>query len=157
MSIKKYDLPSWENGYAAGRNAENERLAQPVIVNAKDVELTIYEICFSTMVELRDLKQSLLKHHEQTKQEPVVGMYRNIFEDYKYILAAFENGADANDYIREIHQAKSDIRKACNWLYPLPTDVIDDLALKSFYAGTFDFRAFARGLEKQHGIGVTDE
>jgi hypothetical protein len=93
----------------------------------------------------------------QPKQEPMIGMYRDIFDDYKYILTAFKNGADANDYSREIHQAESDIRKACNWLYPLPTDAIDDLILKSFYAGTFDFRVFARGLEKQHGIGEGGE
>ncbi len=57
----------------------------------------------------------------------------------------------------EIQQAKSDISKACNWLYPLPTDVIDDLTIKSFYAGTFDFRVYAREIEKAHGIGVDDE
>ena len=34
---------------------------EPVTLNAKDTELSIYEVCFSTMVELRDLKQSLLK------------------------------------------------------------------------------------------------
>ena len=93
----------------------------------------------------------------QPEQEPVVGMYGDIFLDYKYIINAFENGADANDYSREIQQAKSDIRKACNWLYPLPTDVIDDLTIKSFYAGTFDFRVYAREIEKAHGIGVDDE
>ncbi len=99
----------------------------------------------------------LLAQPEQTEQAPKLYIYKDIFEDYKYLLNAFKNGADANDYSREIQQAKSDIRKACNWLYPLPTDVIDALTQKSFYAGTFDFRVFARELEKQHGIGFTDE
>lgn len=96
-----------------------------------------------------------LDQPEQTK--PDIGLYVDIFEDYKYLITAFENGADANDYSRELQQAKSNIRKARNWIHPLPTDVIDELTLKSFYAGTFDFRVFARELEKQHGIGFTDE
>lgn len=93
---------------------------------------------------------------KQTEQAPKLDIYKDIFEDYKYLLNAFKNGADANDYSNEIQRAKSDIRKACNWLFPLPTNVIDDLAQKSFFAGTFDFRVFARELEKQHGIGFTD-
>jgi hypothetical protein len=103
--------------------------------------------------ELREL----LAQPEQTEQAPKLDIYKDIFEDYKYLLNAFKNGADANDYSREIRQAESDIRKACNWLFPLPTDVIDDLAQKAFYAGVFDFRVFARELEKQHGIGFTDD
>jgi len=101
--------------------------------------------------------EELLAQPEQTEQAPKLDIYKDIFADYKYLLNAFENGADANDYINEIQRAKSDIRKACNWLFPLPTNVIDDLAQKSFFAGTFDFRVFARELEKQHGIGFTDE
>ena len=84
-------------------------------------------------------------------------IYKDIFEDYKYLLNAFKKGADHNDYSREILQAESDIRKACNWLFPLPTNVIDEWAQNSFYAGTFDFRVFAREIEKQHGIGFADE
>jgi hypothetical protein len=104
----------------------------------------------------KNIRNEILELLAQPEQEPKF-IYKDIFEDYKYLLNAFENGADANDYIREIQQAKSDIRKACNWLYPLPTDVIDDLALKSFYAGTFDFRVFARAIEKAHGIGEGNE
>lgn len=106
---------------------------------------------------LMESEEKVSKLLDKPEQEHVVGMYRDIFEDYKYIINAFENGVDANDYSREIQQAKSDIRKACNWLYPLPTDVIDDLTIKSFYAGTFDFRVYAREIEKQHGIGADDE
>ena len=68
-----------------------------------------------------------------------------------------EHGADAADYSSEISRARSDMRKARNRLHQLPTDVIDDIAVKSFYAGTFDFRIFAKELEKQHGIGFDDE
>lgn len=55
------------------RNRITELLAQPeqtepepVILNAKDTELSIYEVCFSTMIELRDLKQSLFKREPLT-------------------------------------------------------------------------------------------
>ena len=106
---------------------------------------------------MESLDKEIEEFLAQPEQAPKLDIYKDIFEDYKYLLNAFENGADANDYSNEIQRAKSDIRKACNWLFPLPTNVIDDLAQKSFFAGTFDFRVFARELEKQHGIGFTDE
>lgn len=31
---------------------------------------------------------------------------------------------------------------------------IDELIIKAFYSGLFDFRIFARAIEKAHGIGV---
>ena len=93
----------------------------------------------------------------QPEQEVKVGIYDDIFSDYEYLVTAFKNGANADDYRDDMSKAFSDIRKASNWLCPLPKQVIDELTLKSFYAGTFDFRAFAIELEKQHGIGFADE
>ena len=93
----------------------------------------------------------------QPEQEVKVGIYDDIFSDYEYLVTAFKNGANADDYSSDIGRAFSDIRKARNWLCPLPKHVIDQIALKSFHARTFDFRAFARELEKQHGIGFADE
>ena len=98
--------------------------------------------------------KELLAQPEQKINE---GIYDDIFDDLKYLIVGFENGADAADYSSEINRSLSDIRKARNWLCPLPKDVIDKIALESFYAGTFDFRVFARELEKQHGIGFRDE
>jgi hypothetical protein len=116
-------------------------------------------VCVSNVYDAYEAGRAsvLLAQPERIEQEPKLDIYKDIFEDYKYLLTAFKNGADANNYSREIHQAESDIRKACNWLFPLPTNVIDDLAQKAFYAGSFDFRAFARELEGEHGIGADNE
>ena len=103
---------------------------------------------------LRDRITELL---DQPEQEPTIGMYPGIFDNYKYILEAFENGGVAKDYNEAIQQAYSDIRKMGNWLYPLPNHIIEDTITKEcLYRGTFDFRVFARELEKQHGIGYTE-
>lgn len=90
-------------------------------------------------------------------KEPVLGMYTDMFDDLRYLITGFENGCNAKDYSSEISLARSDIRKARNWLHPLPTDEIDNLISKSLYGGVFDFRIFARDIEKNHGIGYPTE
>ena len=94
---------------------------------------------------------------QEPNQEIKVGIYDDIFSDYEYLVTAFKNGANAYDYSSDISRAFSDIRRARNWICPLPKNVIDEIALKSFYAGTIDFRVFARAIEKAHGIGFADE
>ena len=61
----------------------------------------------------------------QPEQEVKVGIYDDIFSDYEYLVTAFKNGANADDYSSDIGRAFSDIRKARNWLCPLPKHVID--------------------------------
>ena len=44
-------------------------------------------------------------------------------------------------------QAELDLKRE-----PLSVEAIDELTINSFYGGVFDFRIFARALEKAHGI-----
>ena len=90
-------------------------------------------------------------------EQPPLGMYVDILDDYEYLITAFSNNSDPDDYSCAISRAFSDIRKARNWLHPLPTEEIDKLISKALYGGVFDFRIFARDIEKIHGIGYPSE
>lgn len=109
--------------------------------------------CSNWEYETRELYASAPGQYK----EPVLGMYTDMFDDLRYLITGFENGCNANDYSSEISLARSGIRKARNWLHPLPTDEIDNLISKSLYGGVFDFRIFARDIEKNHGIGYPTE
>jgi hypothetical protein len=113
----------------------------------------------NTPTSLQDLNDCIDWALTQPEKEPTpcAVSYDDIFDDLKYLIMGFENGADAADYSSEISRARSDMRKARNWLCPLPTNVIDEITKESFYGGVFDFRVFARKLEEKHGIGVDNE
>lgn len=100
---------------------------EPVILNAKDTELSIYEVCFSTMVELRDLKQSLFKREPSASARE---MYQRGYAKAELDLKREPmTGSEISEGFRVDKEA---------------------INTESYWAGV----EFA---EKAHGIGVDDE
>jgi hypothetical protein len=132
-----------EKAFGQSEKAPSVKWIEPIDEGVKDV--------------YRKFEWQPEQHKTNIVEQPPLGMYVDILDDYEYLITAFSNNSDPDDYSCDISRAFSDIRKSRNWLHPLPNEEIDKLISKALYGGVFDFRRFARDIEKIHGIGYPSE
>ena len=110
--------------------------------------------------EIQELLAQPVKYQFTTRldQEPVMYQYRDKLDGKDWGRWNLCNKIDYEDYKNNptfqhwTYQTRKLLAQPT--LEPLSVEVIDELATKdAFYGGVFDFRIFARAIEKAHGIG----
>ena len=109
--------------------------------------------------EVEELLAQPVKYQFTTRldQEPVMYQYRDKLDGKDWGRWNLCNKIDYEDYKNNptfqhwTYQTRKLLAQPT--LEPLSVEVIDELATKdAFYGGVFDFRIFARAIEKAHGI-----